>query len=320
MTVRVLLVVTVAAMLHASAAFGACPGDCDDDGSVGINEVVIAVRISLNETSVDACRPVDSDVDGVVTISELIQAVRSGLDGCPLCGNGRIDPGEECDAGDPTVQCFTDCTVCCSFDCITSRCCWDGPEGGLVRFDPECRNCGEVGQGCGYTALYDLTCCGGLQCGELSEIGGRALFGTCCPPAGSSCLTDDDCCGGSEFFSSPGDACVEGTCCVRGGGLCEPGAANPCCDAAERCLQIPNTLWHTCRVPPPLPEPCVEEFCATGDFEAACCGENRACERVVRAGVRACCGQAGAPCSRNFKADCCSGICRIDDDGNPVCE
>ncbi len=299
MTIRGLGSFVCAALMYSSSV-AACPGDCDGDEAVSVNEVIVAVRVLLDRAPLSDCVAIDADGDGAVTVGELVVAVRSGLDGCSLCGNGRIDPGEECDAGDPEVQCFTDCTVCCSgnFDCTTSRCCWDGPEGGLVRFDPECRECGEIGQSCGYSTFYDSTCCEGLTCGDLREFEGRALIGTCCALAGSACLTDDDCCGPND---SGDDACVDGTCSYgRSGGQCEPGAANPCRDPAERCLHhfFMNEIWHTCRVPPPstpLPEPCVREFCKVGDFEAPCCGANEVCERVVREGVRACCLAGEAP-------------------------
>lgn len=59
-----------------------CAGDCTDDGSVTIDEIVTAVDIGLE--SVDACLCVTADIDrdGRVTIDEILTAVNNALDGC----------------------------------------------------------------------------------------------------------------------------------------------------------------------------------------------------------------------------------------------
>jgi len=59
-----------------------CPGDCNGDGVVGVNELVTAVNISLGNRPVDACTAADRNGNGQVAINELISAVRSALDGC----------------------------------------------------------------------------------------------------------------------------------------------------------------------------------------------------------------------------------------------
>jgi hypothetical protein len=58
-----------------------CPGDCDGDGSVGIGELILAVRIALGEALVESCPSADSDGGGV-SIGELIFSVRAALEGC----------------------------------------------------------------------------------------------------------------------------------------------------------------------------------------------------------------------------------------------
>ncbi|MGH7789344.1 MAG: hypothetical protein ACRERC_20910 [Candidatus Binatia bacterium] len=67
-----------------SALPPACAGDCNGGGTVGINELLLGVNISLGNAQVDACTAVDVNGDGAVTVNELIQAVRSALSGCPL--------------------------------------------------------------------------------------------------------------------------------------------------------------------------------------------------------------------------------------------
>jgi hypothetical protein len=60
-----------------------CPGDCDEDGLVAINEMVLAVNIALGNAGVSACPAADSNDDGEITVNELIAAVGDALSGCP---------------------------------------------------------------------------------------------------------------------------------------------------------------------------------------------------------------------------------------------
>lgn len=60
----------------------ACAGDCNEDGAVTVDEVVLAVRAALGETSAAACPAADGNGDGEVTIDEILAAVVAALDGC----------------------------------------------------------------------------------------------------------------------------------------------------------------------------------------------------------------------------------------------
>jgi len=60
----------------------ACVGDCDQRGTVTVDELVKGVNIALGTTSVDVCPSFDTNGDGVVTINELIAAVNRALSGC----------------------------------------------------------------------------------------------------------------------------------------------------------------------------------------------------------------------------------------------
>ncbi|MBX3027839.1 autotransporter-associated beta strand repeat-containing protein [bacterium] len=60
-----------------------CAGDCDGNGAVGINELVLGVNIALGNERVDRCPGFDSNGDGQVGIAELIAAVNNALGGCP---------------------------------------------------------------------------------------------------------------------------------------------------------------------------------------------------------------------------------------------
>lgn len=69
------------ALAGGAAAAQACPGDCDGDGGVAINELVLAVTRALGADA-GACAAADGDGDGTVQINELIAGVNSALGGC----------------------------------------------------------------------------------------------------------------------------------------------------------------------------------------------------------------------------------------------
>src|SRR5262245_23207769 len=73
-----LCVVTLAAPVWGQV----CTGDCDGDGSVGINELITGVNISLGNAQLDTCDVFDADENGRADIYELIAAVGNSLNGC----------------------------------------------------------------------------------------------------------------------------------------------------------------------------------------------------------------------------------------------
>lgn len=60
-----------------------CAGDCNDDGSVKINELVSGVNIALGNAALGTCPSFDTSGSGQVEINELIKAVNNALNGCP---------------------------------------------------------------------------------------------------------------------------------------------------------------------------------------------------------------------------------------------
>lgn len=58
-----------------------CDGDCNGDGSVTVNELIVCVNMALGTS--DACHACDANGDGAVTINEIIAAVNNALNGCP---------------------------------------------------------------------------------------------------------------------------------------------------------------------------------------------------------------------------------------------
>lgn len=58
-----------------------CTGDCNGDGRVGIDELVLGVRIALGVAAIDACRAFDCGEPASIACA--IEAVSASLDGCP---------------------------------------------------------------------------------------------------------------------------------------------------------------------------------------------------------------------------------------------
>lgn len=61
---------------------GGCAGDCNDDGTVTINEVITTVGIALGNAPLSQCPAADANGDGSVAINDIVQAVNSTLVGC----------------------------------------------------------------------------------------------------------------------------------------------------------------------------------------------------------------------------------------------
>ncbi len=60
-----------------------CVGDCNYDGMVVINELIIGVNLALGGSTLN-CTAFDTNDDGEVSINELIAAVNSALSGCVI--------------------------------------------------------------------------------------------------------------------------------------------------------------------------------------------------------------------------------------------
>jgi hypothetical protein len=57
------------------------PGDCNGDGKVTIDELILGVNIALDLRPVTDCPAFDTDASGMVSIGELIAAVNVALNG-----------------------------------------------------------------------------------------------------------------------------------------------------------------------------------------------------------------------------------------------
>ncbi len=66
----------------ASSEPPACAGDCNGDGEVTVDELLLLVNISLDAAAVTQCRAGDANGDGAIAVNEIIAAVNRGLAGC----------------------------------------------------------------------------------------------------------------------------------------------------------------------------------------------------------------------------------------------
>src|SRR5215475_3448314 len=89
LTVAVTALVLV---LTGAPARAQCVGDCNGNGSVEINELIIGVNIALGNLPVSQCPSFDCDNTGTVPINCLIQGVNNALNGCPT-GNCPLQAG-----------------------------------------------------------------------------------------------------------------------------------------------------------------------------------------------------------------------------------
>ena len=59
-------------------AIASCTGDCDGNGVVAINELILGVNIALGTQPVDAC-PAFANAEGMVDIAQLFKGVNNAL-------------------------------------------------------------------------------------------------------------------------------------------------------------------------------------------------------------------------------------------------
>jgi pseudomonalisin len=69
-------------LLVRSFVAAACPGDCNGDGVITIDEVLTGINIALGATALSQCSGLDANGDGLVTVDELLHAVSRVLNGC----------------------------------------------------------------------------------------------------------------------------------------------------------------------------------------------------------------------------------------------
>src|SRR6185436_4160194 len=63
-----------------------CLGDCNGDGSVTVDEIIIMVNIALGTAQIGDCTAGDGDTSGTITVDEIVTATNNALSGCPVVG------------------------------------------------------------------------------------------------------------------------------------------------------------------------------------------------------------------------------------------
>jgi predicted amidohydrolase YtcJ len=74
---------------------GWCPGDCNGNRIVAVNELIGLIGMALKQTPTSACAAGDRNADGKVMINEIVSGVAAALEGCPagvdmLLRNGNV--------------------------------------------------------------------------------------------------------------------------------------------------------------------------------------------------------------------------------------
>jgi cysteine-rich repeat protein len=91
-------------------------------------ELLAMVNIALGHASVEECGAGDPDDDGRINVAEILAAVNNVLHGCAHaptptatfahCGDGHIEPPEECDTGNLDPTGCSNCHVDVNFMCF----------------------------------------------------------------------------------------------------------------------------------------------------------------------------------------------------------
>jgi hypothetical protein len=61
-----------------------CAGDCDEDGTVAVNELVLQIAIALEHARIEMCPAGDPNRSGRIEVDELMTGIHNALQGCPV--------------------------------------------------------------------------------------------------------------------------------------------------------------------------------------------------------------------------------------------
>jgi OmcA/MtrC family decaheme c-type cytochrome len=90
MLAGIVAIATTAALVPSPAAYAqavSCVGDCNGDGSVGVDEITVMINIALDSQPVSACPAGDPDGSGEITVDRILAAVGNALNECPALPN-----------------------------------------------------------------------------------------------------------------------------------------------------------------------------------------------------------------------------------------
>lgn len=195
-----------------------CPADCDGDGRVAVDELILGVNIALGGRPLSACSSLDADFDGTVAISDLISAVRAALEGCPTMVAptptptplGACRDAGDCVAGSEYCRLPDDpnlCGICLNQDdeCVSDADCkFLGEPGICIEAGiHSCPPCSPPLFICEFGCTSDFDCRAWERCGADHHCGPVPCTTTAdCPDefdcagracARRECLRDEDC-------------------------------------------------------------------------------------------------------------------------------
>jgi hypothetical protein len=122
----------------------ACTGDCDQNATVEVDELVLLTALAFDPRRLDTCPAADPTGDRRVTIEEAVRAVKNARDGClPIvCGgidSRRCPHAALCEVPEGTCQVAEQTGVCIPLpracpDLVAPVCGCDG-----VTYANDCR-------------------------------------------------------------------------------------------------------------------------------------------------------------------------------------
>src|SRR6185503_15792540 len=89
------LFVYAAVTLSAVTAHAVCPGDCNADGRVSIDELVLGTQVALGAAESAVCPSLFSGCGQGVCIDDLVRAVGNSVEGCALPALASSDPAPD---------------------------------------------------------------------------------------------------------------------------------------------------------------------------------------------------------------------------------
>jgi hypothetical protein len=292
----------------------------DDPGNgTGPTHYYDRADVNFGGSSVDPCTNEDSgndadsqglDNDG----DDLYDAADPDCSAGPVCGDGALDAGEDCDDGNTTPgDC---CAADCTFESTGSSCgdpgdtacdnpdSCDGAGVCATNFEPVDTSCGDQGVEC----RVDDACDGAGACTD----NGFETNGTACGDSSSDqCDNADSCLAGAceANFEAPGTACEDGLFCNEnetcdGSGLCSGGGALDCSDGVSCTDDACNEATDGCDNVP---------------NDANCSDDSLFCNGTEFCDAALDCSSTGDPCPAgeicNESADTCFEPLEIFDDG-----
>lgn len=96
-------IVLLCAALVTGRARAECAGDCDDDGTVTVRELLIGVNIVLGKLPLSDCSRFDGDSDGTVSVSDLVKSIENALTACGTIPTVTPTPTSTPGTPSPTV-------------------------------------------------------------------------------------------------------------------------------------------------------------------------------------------------------------------------